>query len=399
MPVPLPQLAAIVAPADGPEKGSTTRRAGAYDACMTAPPPDLDTTRRVIAARELVATASAYLTADVAMTLPFEALSPFKALIKRFFSTEPWTEAHAAELSAIVRLHVTEGWWQHDLGGGIVLEHGVRDDRYVLWVSGATSGAPSIFERVFEGPVVPEATPHPRKVKFSVGGTPAPGTWYRRNDPGSPNDRRVERLFAEPDVTDVMVAGDFVTVGIGVRSSWELRLEPLLALVTELFSDPTAVRNAPERTREELIQEAGRAHPHGRPEELHLLDPDDPRDQARLRTALEAEDPRVRRVAVAVLLESSDPDVRTGAAQRGIGDESRLVRRTAVDAAADTGQESFRSLLERVLTDDDPWIRWKAVRSLGELGIDPSRDVVTARADDPDFQVRFEVARVLRSAG
>ncbi len=37
-------------------------------------PDDLEATRRTIVARELVATASAYLTADIAMSLPFETL-------------------------------------------------------------------------------------------------------------------------------------------------------------------------------------------------------------------------------------------------------------------------------------------------------------------------------------
>ena len=37
-------------------------------------PSDLDATRSAIAARELTATASGYLTTDIAMQLPFEAL-------------------------------------------------------------------------------------------------------------------------------------------------------------------------------------------------------------------------------------------------------------------------------------------------------------------------------------
>ena len=83
----------------------------------------------------------------------------------------------------------------------------------------------------------------------------------------------MERLFAEPDVTDVMVAGDFVTVGIGSKTSWEHRLEPLLALVTELFEmeEPSSAR--PTRTRDELLEEAG-SLAGDRPEALHLLDPD-----------------------------------------------------------------------------------------------------------------------------
>jgi hypothetical protein len=365
---------------------------------MTNRPDDLDATRRIIAARELVATASGYLTTDIAVGLPFEVLGPFKAQLRRFFSPEGWLEEDAQTLSDLVTPHVSREWWEHDLGGGITLAYGIRDGRFELWAGGAGTAAPSIFDRVFNGPVVPEATPHPRKVKFATGGQPAPGIWHRRQDPDRSEDPRVERLFAEPDVTDVMVAGDFVTIGIGARSSWENRLEPLLALVTELFADPEAAHHPPTRTREELMHEAGRAVSSARPEELHLLDPDDGDDRARLARALDADDPRVRRIAVAVLLEASDADTRRQAVTAGMADPSRLVRRTAIDAAADTEEERFRPLFEQVLDDDDAWIRWKAVRSLGELGLGISRARVEPLTDDADFQVRFEVAKVLREA-
>ena len=188
---------------------------------MDSGPDDLDTTRSVIAAHDLTATASGYLTTDVAMGLPFEALVPFKTALKRFFSTEAWTGGDADALSELIVPYLPAGWWEHDLGGGISLAYGIRDGRFDLWVSGASTPAVSIFDRVFDGPVIPEATPHPRKVKFATGGTPAPGVWYRRSDP-QPDDARVQRLFAEPYVTDVMVAGDFVTVGIGAREPLSL---------------------------------------------------------------------------------------------------------------------------------------------------------------------------------
>jgi len=102
---------------------------------------------------------------------------------------------------------------------------------------------------------------------------------------------------------------------------------------------------------------------------------------------------------VAVLLEATDTDIRRRVVERGMSDPSRLVRRTAVDAAADTEDARFRPLFEESLADDDAWIRWKAVRSLGTLGLDTSRTRVESLAGDPDFQVRFEVAKVLREAG
>ncbi len=48
---------------------------------VDSPPSDLDATRAAIASRELIATASGYLTADVAVHLPFEQLGSFKDLL------------------------------------------------------------------------------------------------------------------------------------------------------------------------------------------------------------------------------------------------------------------------------------------------------------------------------
>ena len=146
---------------------------------METRPDDLDASRSVIAARELTATASGYLTADVAMGLPFEALGPFKTALKRFFSTEPWNQTDTDTLSELIAPRLAGGWWEHDLGGGITLAYGIRDGRFELWVTGAATPAVSIFDRVFDGPVIPEATPHPRKVKFTTGGTSAPGSASR----------------------------------------------------------------------------------------------------------------------------------------------------------------------------------------------------------------------------
>ena len=362
---------------------------------MDDTPADLDATRAAIAARDLVATASGYLTADIAMQLPFESLAPFKNLLKQFFSTTPWLDSDAAALNAVVSGHIEPDWWDHDLGGGVTLAHGIRDGEYRLWVSGATADAVSIFDRAFDGPVVPEATPHPRKVKFSFGGNPSPGLWHRRGDPEPPEDERVERLLREPSITDVMVAGDFVTIGLAAKASWEQRLEPLLALVTELFAGDEADAVPPDRTREELIQEAGHLHLASADADLHLLDPNDSAHGARLIEALDADDARIRRIAVALLAEADDPAIRHSALERGYGDRSRLVRRTAVDAGADAADPSLRTFLETALVADDSWIRWRAVKALSDIGITDSQSRIEALADDPEFRVRFEVERVL----
>lgn len=360
---------------------------------MQRRPDDLDTTRAAVAARGLTVDAAAFITHEIAVHLAFERLGRFKTLLKRFFSDEPWSEQHEAELSDIVLGDVSEGWWEHRLDGGIQLAHGITGGRYVIWVTGGDRSATSLFDRAFSGPVIPEPTPHPRKVKFTFGGASEPGIWHRRTD-GHPDDPRAARILAEPDVTDVMVAGDFVTIGLDRTSSWEQRLDPMLDLVTRLFSagDPVA---PPERTRHELVTEGRRVRLDVRPAELHLLDPDDSDERATLLTALNADDARVRRVAVAVLAECSDKVLRRQAIRIGFADDARIVRRAAIDAAADAEDELLRPLFEQALTSDDAWVRWKGVRAIGELGVSSSRSAVEALADDADFQVRFEVARTL----
>lgn len=361
---------------------------------VSEPPADLDASRAAIGANDLTADASTFITYEVAVNLPFESLSRFKTLLKQFFSSAPWTPADARSLSALVTPHVTDGWWEHRLEGGIELAHGVRDGSYVIWATGAAEARPSIFDRVFDGPVVPEPTPHPRKIKFVVGGTPEPGIWYRRTD-GEPDDARVARLLDESDISDVMVAGDFVTVGLERGASWEDRLDAIHRLVTRLFATGQPVEPA-ERTRQDMMQEAGGIDLDVRPSELHLLDPDRPDERSTLQHALGADDAKLRRIAVAILAESNDDGVRRSAVRRGAGDEARIVRRTAIDAAAETTDETLRDLFEGALAAEDAWVRWKAVRSLAELGIAQSRTAVERLTDDPDFQVRFEVARALR---
>lgn len=352
---------------------------------------ELEASRRAVAERGLVGEAASRLTEEVAMQLPFEALGPFKSLLRQFFSADRWTAVEAAELSRLVVPHVASGSWQHLLDDELTLHHGVVDGTYVLEVTGVAEAVESIFDRVFDGPIGPEATPHPRKVKFNLGGEPAPGAWYLRED-GS-DDARVTRLFAEPDITDVMVAGDFVTIGLGRQSSWEDRLEPLLTLVEELFTAHETT--PPERTRDELMRESGRVEHSG--EALHLLDPDNDADQNRLRRALLDDDARVRRVAVAILAEASDDQTAQGAIEAGWHDSALPVRRTAIDAAADREYPGFRPIFEDALRAEDAWTRWKAVRALSVIGLADSRDQVASLTDDPDFQVRFEVAAALRA--
>lgn len=355
---------------------------------------EFDAARAAVAERGLVGVASQHLTAEVAMLLPFESLGPFKTALKRFFSTAPWTDEDASGLSDLVTPHLDAGWWEHDLGGGLSLRHGIRTGRYRIEVSGAADTFMSIFDRAFSGPVVPEQTPHPRKVMFHVGGEPAPGVWHRRGE--EVEDPRAAALLEDPEVTDVMVAGDFITIGLGATASWEDRLEDLLATVTELFwtGGPTT---APARTRDELLDEAGHLKS-ARPEHLHLMDPDSPEQREILIEALGAPDPRTRRAAAVTLALSGEHPVAQAAVVTGYADVALMVRRAAVDAAADLEDEAFRPLFEEALFDADPWIRWRAVRAIGTIGVEPSIDDLILAAVDEDFRVRFEAAAALQGA-
>lgn len=351
--------------------------------------------RTEVANLELVAVASNHLTEEVAIHLPFHILIPFKNALKRFFSAAPWGPEDATRLSDLVTPHLAEGWWEHDLGHGLRLRHGIREGRYEIEVVGTTvSETPSMFERAFAGPVRPQPTPHPRKVKFDVGGEPAPGVWYRRGE--EVDDPRVATLFEDLDVTDVMVAGDFVTVGLIGSASWEERLEPVLRRVTDLFWTG-AGRSRPRRTREDLIDEAGHLSLASmRPEDLHLMNPDRDEHRQVLVAALDSAEARRRRAAVVTLALSADEAVAKAALVTGYADASRLVRRAAVDAAADLEDEAYRPLFEDALFDTDPWIRWRSVRALADLGSERSSEMLILATADEDFRVRFEAAAALR---
>ncbi len=280
------------------------------------------------------------------------------------------------------------GWFVHDLGSGIQLQHGFDDATYRLWATGGTDDEASIFDRVFSGPVQPEATPNPRHVRFVIGGRPAPGVWYRGGD--DLTDERVAALLEDPDVTDVLVAGDFVAIGLRRASMWRDRLDDMVETVTAGFWTPDRVVTGLDGpTRDELVAgQVGGA--------LHLLNPDDPVSRATLQEAAGSEDPRRRRMAIATLAQSADSGFAIATLLNSYTDSSRIVRRTVIEVAVDPEAEEARSLLESALGDDDDWIRWKAVKGISELGLGASAKAVGALADDPDFQVRFEVAAALR---
>ncbi len=384
--------------------------------------PPSDAGRRLVVERDLVRDAFTHLTSDAFLTLPFEALGPTKALLKRFFSPAPWGPADDEALATAVG--PGHGRWRRRLADDLALVYGWDDDRFGVRVeatadagSGEPAGeAPVGDERslslagTFDGPVVPEATPNPRTIRFQVGAVHDGASRWFDSAAAATDDPAAARLFREfAEVANVLVGPDFVAVGLRRAADWERLLAPVLAVVTEEFASPAAPGDQrPARgERPTMGGPAGAGVPgassstHRRSRleqawhDLGSLRPADPDDLDRVRAAAAGDDPSRRQVA-ANLLREADADAAAAEWAGLVSDPVRSVRRAAVDAMVDAGRPALRSLLETALADDDPWVRWKALRGLAELGPEPSREAIADRADDPDFRVRLEAAAALR---
>jgi hypothetical protein len=367
-------------------------------ALVTTVGPELDAARAQVVDRGLTADAVGLLVGAVS-GLSLEALGPVKQQLKRFFSPEPWTEDDDDALAAVIGEGNGDG--RHELAPGLVL-HWHFDDagRFRLRILADTD-----LGATFDGAVVPEATPSPRTIRFSTpvlhGG---PSRAYASGEPV--DDARVARLFESfPDVTNVLVGPDFVAVTIARPDQWEAVLRPMLELMSAQFANDDPPGPGPTG---EPVTRPGRAGPPadderapGRLErawaDLGGLRGDRPQDLDRILEAARDTQAARRQVAAALLVDA--PPVRAEAAWRDLlGDPSRGVRRSTVDAVAGSTREELRSLLERALADADAWIRWKALRGIAAIGSAPSRAAVDARAGDPDFRVRLEAARALAAA-
>ena len=380
--------------------------------------PELDAARAQVVARNLTVNAFGLLTPLVASReLSLEALGPVKQLQKRFFSDAPWTADHDEALADAFGPGVA-GMSSFELEPGLTLVWGWEDGRFRLRVASdepasrddpATGDdAPSAeLDDLFDGVVVPEATPSPRTIRFATPPLHAgPSRAYA--SAAAATDPRVAQLFADFDVvTNVLVGPDFVAVTISRPDRWEQVLGPMLHLMNEAFVRGDEEAPAPARTQTTSITVAsdpragaGRGRPPRRLEvawaELGSLRADRPEDLDRVLAAAHDGDAARRQVAAA-LLADAPADVADATWSQLLGDPSRMVRRSVVDTVVDAGREELRALLEQALDDGDGWIRWKALRGIGALGAGPSRRAVEPRVADPDFRVRLEATHVLAS--
>jgi len=362
-----------------------------------------------MADHNLVPVAFEHLTVDALITLPFDARGPTKTLVRRFFSAEPWTDIEAGALAEAVG--PGEGWWSRPLDDEVTLEYGWRDGHFTILVSSTALPPPAATDdpppATVDGPVVTEATPDPRTIRFRMGRVhDGQGLWFE--SPASAQAYwRAARLFdLFPEVANVLIGPDFVAVSLRRASDWERLLGDVLATVAGVFEEvapsleprwmqDSVTSDDPPPSAASMTRSARLAHVWA---ELRPLRPTDARDLEALITASHGEDP-VRRQVVASLLLEADPAVAAKHWERLLADPSHAVRRATADAMANAGRDDLRPLLERALGDDDGWVRLKALGGLVELGPEPSRDAIVALARDPDFRVRLEVANFSRRQG
>ena len=195
-------------------------------------------------ARGLVSEAIAQLTPVViGLGLSLEALGPVKQLQKRFFADVPWTRDDDEALADAIGPGV-DGMARYELEHGLTLWWGWEGGRFRLRVTSDELVVPPArgdatgmdLGLMFDGDVVPEATPSPRTIRFATPPLHA-GPSRAYDSATAAADPRVARIFHAFDaVTDVLVGPDFVAVTLSRPDRWEPLLGPMLRVVTQEFT-------------------------------------------------------------------------------------------------------------------------------------------------------------------
>jgi hypothetical protein len=227
----------------------------------------------------------------------------------------------------------------------------------------------------FERPLVPEAGPQARIVRFLTGpGTGGQSGWQR--DAEVTRDARVHRLLtAFADINGVLLGSGFVAVELRDDHRWDELLQPMIELVEQLFVPPRTLP-LPDRQAERARAEfAG-------------VNPETARGIGRVRDALSSPDPAIRQIAMS-MMEHDDPFSAERAWRVALDDTNRGVRRAAIAAMARVQQEQLRGLLERALGENDACARFHAAVGLGRLGAERSVPSLERALDDNDVRVRL----------
>lgn len=356
-----------------------------------------DEARRLVAERRLSTTAVEQVIRSAFGRLPISLVERGRALLRRYFSAEPWGYDEAAALAGVVG--PGSGWQTVALDDELTLEWGWRGSTFRIDVAyvprtespaeerGGGDDMPSAAHAVdladtFDGPVVPEVQPAPATIRFVTGpATVGSSPWYGpESEVGDP---RIRRFFSEltGDLAGLQLGPGFVALQLHDAGRWHDLLLPTMLLVAELFAPPRTPA-PPDRALERAQAELGG------------LDPTQRRDLAFVRDALTSPDAAQRQVAVG-LLSRADPFTAEFGWRVAMGDNSRAVRRRAVTAMAEAARPELRRWLERGLGDSDPCIRYHAVVGLSRIGVGTSRAAMEPLTRDDDARVRLTAETAL----
>jgi hypothetical protein len=333
-----------------------------------------------------------------------------RTMLRRYFSDAPWRIDDDSALASIVG--PGEGWRTLELGQDLAIgfgwkagsfrveaelgEHAAdgdsaeptvdldRDPAVVAAAGDAPSGDDAVTDLgdTFEGPVVAEAQPVNRTVRFLTGaGTGGASGWIPRGTAGI--DPKLAAIFARfAEVSAVMPGPGCFTIEVDDGAQWE---DVLLPLLVHLADHVAAAR----------VKESDRGEERARAE-FETFDPKTPRGVAKIRDALSSPDAVTRQLAVATIGEA-DPFAAERAWRAALDDAARNVRRAASRAMAAARRESLRPLLERAAGDQDACTRYFAVRGLHALGAGASRAVIERLRRDGDMRVRVAAEQALRA--
>jgi len=346
-----------------------------------------------------------------------------RTMLRRYFSDAPWRIDDDTALASIVG--PGEGWRVLPIGHDLVVGFGWKAGSFRVeaeLTDGATDGdAPAVattpapaptpptpptappadvaappratttaapahatdLADTFEGPVVAEAQPVSRTVRFLTGagtGGPSPG-WIQRGTAGI--DPKIAAVFERfPEVSAVMPGPGCFTIEVDDPAQWSSVLLPLLVHLGDHIA--TARVKEPDRQEERATAE------------FATFDPKTPRGIAKIRDALTSPDATTRQLAVTTI-GAADPFAAERAWRAALDDAARNVRRAACRAMAEARRESLRPLLERAAGDQDACTRYHAVQGLAALGVTKSRPVLERLRRDGDMRVRLAVEQALRA--